>query len=97
MAQWIARVLLPAMPPANPYLFALRIGGATIASHMVLGSALAVMSIVTPSAVTYATAAGWNPLFPALLVYTAVQIHYVLPFQHVTILLGAGPGTRHDP
>ena len=95
MAQWIARVLLPAVPPANPYVFALLIGGATIASHMVLGSALAVMSIVTPSVVAYATAVGWNALFPALLVYTAVQIHYLLPFQHITILLGAGPTGRY--
>ena len=95
MAQWIAHVLLPAVPPANPYAFALLIGSVTIASHMVLGSALAVMSIVTPSMVVYATAAGWNALFPALLVYTAVQIHYLLPFHHVTILLGAGPNGRY--
>jgi anion transporter len=95
MAQWIAGLLLPTVPPANPYVFALLIGGVTVGSHMFLGSALAVMSIVTPSAVAYATAAGWDPLFPALLVYTAVQIHYVLPFQHVTILLGAGPTGRY--
>ena len=37
-----------------------------------------------------AGAAGWNGLFPALLVHTAVQIHYLLSFQHVTILLSAG-------
>jgi anion transporter len=95
MAQWIAQVLLPAVPPANPYVFALLIGGITIASHMVMGSALAVMSIVTPSVVAYATGVGWSALVPALLVYTAVQIHYVLPFQHVTILLGAGPTGRY--
>ena len=36
---------------------------------------------------------------PALLVYTAVAIHYLLPFQQVTILLGQGEvggyGARH--
>lgn len=95
MAQWIAWLLLPAVPPADPYVFALLIGGATIGSHMFLGSALAVMSIVTPSVVAYATAVGWDPLVPALLVYTAVQMHYLLPFQHVTILLGAGPTGRY--
>ena len=61
-----------------------------MAIHMVLGSALACMSIVSPPLVDYAVAAGWNPVFPALLVYTAVQIHYLLPFQHVTVLLGEG-------
>ncbi len=95
MAQWIAWLLLPIVPPADPYVFALLIGGATIGSHMFLGSALAVMSIVTPSVVAYATGVGWDPLVPALLVYTAVQMHYLLPFQHVTILLGAGPTGRY--
>ena len=96
MAQWIAWLLLPTVPPGDPYVLALLIGGATIGSHMVLGSALAVMSIVTPSVVAYATAGAGDPLVPALLVYTAVQIHYLLPFQHVTILLGAGPTGRYD-
>jgi di/tricarboxylate transporter len=58
--------------------------------HMLLGSALACMSIITPPMVQYAAAVGWNPLVPALLVYTAVAVHYLLPFQQVTILLGAG-------
>ncbi len=95
MAQWIAQILLPGVPPTNPYVLALLIGGATIGSHMILGSALAVMSIVTPSVVAYATSVGSNPVLPALLVYTAVQMHYVLPFHHVTILLGAGPTGRY--
>jgi anion transporter len=95
MAQWLAHILLPAVPPTNPYVFALLIGVATIGTHMFLGSALAVMSIVAPPVVAYATAAGWNGLFPALLVYTAVQIHYLLPFQHATILLGAGQAGRY--
>ncbi|MEI7849220.1 MAG: hypothetical protein WCK35_25710, partial [Chloroflexota bacterium] len=43
---------------------------------------------------------GWlESAVPALLVYTAVAIHYVLPFQHVAILLGQGEtggySTRH--
>jgi anion transporter len=91
LARWIVVTVLPADPPSNPYALALLIGGATIASHMLLGSALAVMSIVTPPMVSYAATAGCDALVPALLVYTAVQIHYVLPFQHVTMLLGAGP------
>jgi di/tricarboxylate transporter len=95
MAQWLATVLLPTAPPANPYVFALLIGGATIGIHMCLGSALPAMSIAAPSMVAYASAVGWSGLFPALLVYTAVQIHYLLPFQHVTIMLGAGKVGRY--
>lgn len=90
MSQWLARVALPSTVPDNAFVFAGLAALATMAIHMVLGSALASMSIVSPPLVEYAAAAGWNPLFPALLVYTAVEIHYLLPFQHVTVLLGEG-------
>lgn len=90
MSDWLARIALPAVPPENPYTFAAMVGVATMGIHMVLGSALACMSIVSPPLVQYAAEAGWNPIFPALLVYTAVEIHYLLPFHHVTILLGEG-------
>ena len=90
MSDWLAASLLPATPPQNPYAFAALVGGATMLIHMVLGSALACMSIVAPPMVHYAAATGWSPLVPALLVYTAVAIHYILPFQQVTILLGQG-------
>lgn len=99
MSDWLASSLLPAVPPQNPYAFAALIGGVTMLIHMVLGSALACMSIVAPPMVHYAVLAGWSPLVPALLVYTAVSTHYIFPFQHVAILLGQGEtggyNTRH--
>jgi di/tricarboxylate transporter len=90
MSDWLAATLLPATPPQNPYAFAAQAGGVTMLIHTVLGSALACMSIVAPPMVHYAAVTGWSPLVPALLVYTAVAIHYILPFQQVTILLGQG-------
>ena len=90
MSDWLASSLMPAVPPQNPYAFAALVGGVTMLIHMILGSALACMSIVAPTMVHYAAGVGWSPLVPALLVYTAVAIHYVLPFQHVAILLGQG-------
>jgi len=96
MAEWLAKVLMPTTPSQNPYVFAGLVGGVTMLIHMILGSALACMSIVAPPLVHYATAAGWNPLFPALLIYTAVAIHYIFPFQHVAILLGQGETGGYD-
>ena len=90
LSQWLAQMALPSSPPENAFTFAALASLATMAIHMVLGSALACMSIVSPPLMDYAVAAGWSPVFPALLVYTAVEIHYLLPFQHVTILLGEG-------
>jgi len=82
--------LLPAQPPDTLLGFALLVGAVTVALHMLLGSALATMSILTPPLVQYAAVIGVNPLEAALLVYTAVAFHYVFPFQHVVILLGSG-------
>jgi anion transporter len=90
MADWLASVILPANPPQNAYVFAGMVGSVTMLIHMLIGSALACMSIVAPPMVHYASAAGWSPIVPALLVYTAVALHYLFPFQHVVILLGQG-------
>ncbi len=90
MSEWLADTLLPAQPPANPYGFAALIGGVTILVHMLLGSALSTMSIIAPPMVHYAASSGWSPLVPALLVYTAASTHFILPFQHVSILIGQG-------
>ncbi len=90
MSDWLAATLLPAAPPQNAYAFAALVGGAAMLIHMLLGSALACMSIITPPMVHYAAGLGWDPLVPALLVYTAVAVHYLLPFQQVTILIGEG-------
>lgn len=90
LSQWLADVLLPSDPPSNAFAFAGFVGGGTMIMHMFLGSALACMSIVSPPMVELAAKVNWSPLVPALIVYIAVQIHYLLPFQHVTILLGAG-------
>jgi len=96
MSAWLAETLLPPVPPANPYLFAALTGGVSMGIHMIIGSALASMSIVSPPLVQYALAAGWNPLFPALVVYTAVSTHFLFPFHHVTILIGAGKTGGYD-
>jgi anion transporter len=90
LSQWLIQLALPDTPPQSAYGFAAMAALATMGIHMILGSALACMSIVSPPLVDYAAAAGWNPLFPALIVYTAVEIHYLLPFHNVIILLGEG-------
>ncbi|MGB9661217.1 MAG: SLC13 family permease [Moorellaceae bacterium] len=90
MNKWIADVLLPAQPPSNALVFTLLATVVTVIVHMVLGSALAVMGIVSPTLVGYATAAGINPLVPALLVYTAVGVHWLLPFHLMNVLVGVG-------
>lgn len=90
LSDWLAATLLPAVPPQDPWSFAALVAGTTMIIHMLLGSALASMSIIAPPMVHYAVDAGWSPLFPALLIYSAVALHYLFPFHHVVILLGQG-------
>jgi di/tricarboxylate transporter len=90
MNDWIASVVLPSEVPTNFFLLALMITVITILLHMVLGSVMAVMGIATPALVGYAVSAGINPLVPALMVYTAIAMHWILPFHHMNLLVGLG-------
>ncbi len=90
MNSWVASAILPAHVPTNPFIFAALAAAITVILHLVLGSALAVMGIAAPALVGYAAAAGWSPLVPALLVYTAVGMHWILPFHHMNVLVGVG-------
>jgi len=90
MNNWVATSVLPASVPANPWVFALLATAASIAVHMVLGSVMAVYGIVAPTLLLYAAPAGWDPMVPSLLVYSALYMHWILPFHQMTILIGVG-------
>ena len=68
----------------------LTVAAVCIPLHMVLGSTLAVLGIAAPAMVAYGTQAGLPALMPALLTYTAVALHWLLPFHHMNLLVGAG-------
>lgn len=90
MNSWIASVILPSQMPSNIFVLALLIVTVSIALHMVLGSVMAVMGIATPAFLGYFASSSLNPLVPVLLVYTSVAFHYILPYQHMTMLIGLG-------
>lgn len=87
MNAWIAQTVLPAAVPADPYILAAFIATVSIVIHMLLGSVIAVMGIIIPAMITFTSQMGITPLVPALLAYSAVASHYVLPFQHLNMLL----------
>lgn len=90
MNAWIAKTVLPASLPANPFVMAIIITIIGILIHMVLGSVIAVMGIAIPALLTYSTSMGISPIVIALLVYSAIGFHYVFPFHHLNILVGQG-------
>jgi len=90
MNAWIATTVLPSAVPSNPFILAAFITTVSIIIHMLLGSVIAVMGIIIPAMIAFTSSMGINPLVPALLAYTAVASHYVLPFQHLNMLVGMG-------
>ena len=97
MNAWVASVILPSHAPHNVFVFALVVVVFAMAIHMVLGSVMAVMNIVTPSIIVFAGIAGISPLVASLLVYTVVNQHYLLPFHNMAILVGEGEqGGRYN-
>ncbi|MCF6464921.1 SLC13 family permease [Clostridium sp. Cult2] len=90
MNSWIVSYILPSSVPKNIFLFGLLVVTISIGLHMILGSVIAVMSIAIPAFLAYTGSSSLNPLVPALLVYTSVAFHYLLPYQHITILVGIG-------
>jgi di/tricarboxylate transporter len=95
MNKWLATVLLPSHVPSNVFLLALMVTAFTVVIHLCLGSVLAVMGIVTPTVVAFTAGTGLDPLVPALLVYTAVGMHFFLPFHHMSVLVGEGESGGH--
>lgn len=87
---WIAQTLLPSTPPGNIFVLTAFITGLSMVIHMLLGSVIAVMGVAIPALLAFTASSGITPLIPAMLVYTAISIHYVLPFHHLNILVGEG-------
>lgn len=90
MNAWIADTVFPGAAPSNPFLFAALIAAVSIVIHMLLGSVIAVMGVAIPAILAFTAHTSLNPLVPALWVLSAINLHYVFPFQNISILVGCG-------
>ena len=90
MNEWILHLLLPGSAPSNPYVFALLCMAISMAVHMLLGSALAVLGIVTPAMMAFGAMANFPPIVSAFIVYSSVALHWILPIHHVNLVVGLG-------
>jgi di/tricarboxylate transporter len=59
--------------------------------HLIMGSLVTALSVSVPTLITI-TAGNLSPEFIVLLTCTAVCFHYILPFHHVTVMIGYGNG-----
>ena len=90
MNAWIADVVLPSTVPANPCLFALLVCALTMIIHMFMGSVMAGLGICVPAFLTFVQGTSVTPIAVALIVFTAINLHYILPFHNLAILVGEG-------
>ncbi len=76
------------MPGQESSFYLLSMVLIVMALHMVIGSSITTLSVAVPSLVLM-TEGMVNPLIVVLLSYISVNIHYIVPFQHVTIMIGS--------
>ena len=91
MNTWIANVVLPAEVPSNIFVLALLIAGITVIIHMFMGSVMAVLGICIPAFLAFTAGSGVSDIAVAMMVFSAINIHYILPFHNLAILVGEGP------
>lgn len=90
MNTWIANVVLPANVPSNIFVLALLIAAITVVIHMFMGSVMAVLGICIPAFITFTAGTSISPLAISMMVFSAINIHYILPFHNLAILVGSG-------
>lgn len=56
--------------------------------HMLIGSSMATMSVVLPVLVPLAQAKGFEPVVITLISYIMVNLHFLLPVHHATMMIG---------
>lgn len=76
-------------PEAFSWNYLLLIVICTMVLHMFLGSTITTLSVVLPGLLTV-SAGAVSPIIIMFSAYIAVNIHYILPFHHVSIMIGAG-------
>ncbi|WP_353095972.1 anion permease [Tissierella praeacuta] len=66
-----------------------------MALHMILGSSMTTMSICMP-VIMSSLPNTINPISMMLIIYTIINVHYILPIHHVVIMIGEGEGHYHS-
>ncbi|MCD7947456.1 MAG: anion permease [Oscillospiraceae bacterium] len=92
MTDWLFNDVIKQLisTPQSILVLALVIFVVAVVCHMVLGSCIAVMGLVCPLMVSYATEMNISPLIPAFMTYTAIYAHYLFPHHNLPILVGSG-------
>ncbi len=84
------------LPQAGTNIYLISLAAITMILHICIGSSVATMSVILPIFIPMAINQNYNPLVITLLVYIMVNIHFLLPFHHATMMIGSGKNYYTD-
>lgn len=76
------------IPTGNSSLYLLLIAGVVMVLHICIGSSVATMSVVLPIIIPLTGSLGYRAEVVTLMTYVIVNIHFLLPFHHATVMIG---------
>ncbi|WP_176686338.1 anion permease [Peptoniphilus sp. oral taxon 386] len=84
------------IPSVNTSEYLIVIAIVAMVLHICIGSSVATMSVVLPILIPLAQSSGYRPEIITLMIYIIVNVHFLLPFHHATVMIGAGKGYYPD-
>ncbi|MDW7672405.1 MAG: SLC13 family permease [Bacillota bacterium] len=81
--------LVQIMPDPGSLAFYVFLVLSVMAVHMFIGSSVTTMAVMLPGLLSLEMP-GVEPVAVTLIVYITVAIHFLLPFHHATMMIGAG-------
>lgn len=84
------------IPPGDSPFFLLALALVTMVLHVIIGSAVATLSIVLPLFIPLGLESGYSVAIIVLLSYIVVNIHFLLPHHHANMMVGVGKGYYND-
>ncbi len=84
------------IPPGDSRFFLLALALVTMVLHMLIGSAVATLSIVLPLFIPLGLESGYSTALIVLLSYIVVNIQFLLPHHHANMMVGVGKGYYND-
>lgn len=96
ISQVIFDYLQAIIPPGDSPFFLLALALVTMVLHVLIGSAVATLSVVLPLFIPLGLASGYSVAVIVLLNYIVVNIHFLLPHHHANMMIGVGKGYYDD-
>lgn len=76
------------IPNTNSGMYLIIIAIVVMILHSIIGSSVATMSVVLPIFIPLTQSLGYKPEVITLMTYIIVNIHFLLPFNHATVMIG---------